>query len=645
MSQKKTQESSDPSNFKNKNHFFKQPISSKKIRNTKNLSLKSVNDTDQHIKEMSTIMPPLSKPYLTKQKLYLNILVPASNVISRENEDFTTTNNHTLLNIIFANKIYSQNTEMLFENEYGYKKKLDTYENKPVCIIEPNIWLFAEPETHIAEKFNVVINVAKEVKNPFLSQTSLDDNSLQKKDNVSSEKLILQKNPLPIESSILPPVVINDIEYLHVLWDHDASTLSIDLPPLIDYITKKSIQENKKVLIHCQCGISRSASLIIAYVMKSLGLNIDSAYSYVKDKSPWIGPNMSLIYQLYDFNNFLYGKEKSSDNKKQSSPHIEISPSDNYRKTILDRRKKRITTTSYGKQEEIFNSTIILSITQSFIATIISSIFMYFSTKQSKKKLPSLSKSLLSKLLLIALSSSLASPIGYASLKHINYPTLILGKSCKLLPVMAIHTIFYKTRFTYHKYLIVTIVTFGIIIFTLCDSRLSSKTKKKQLSNNAWGLFLLSINLLLDGYTNSTQDQIFKIFPHVSGPWMMMSMNIVSTIGMALYLFGFTNELITTLEFIKKYPSIISDIIIYGCLGAIGQLFIFHTLEKFGSLILITITLTRKMLTLLISLAWFNHKLTIGQWIGVGLVFYGASLEAYIKHSQLTKKVQKHINT
>ncbi|KAG5440906.1 hypothetical protein PCK2_000061, partial [Pneumocystis canis] len=249
MSQNKTQELPDSSTFKNKNNFFKQPISSKKIRNTKNLSLKSIDYTDQHVKKMSTIMSPLSKPYLTKQKLYLNILIPTSNVISCENENFTPTNNHT-------------------------------YENKPVCIIEPNIWLFAEPETHIAEKFNVVINVAKEVKNPFLSQTSLEDSSFQKKASISNEKLILQKHPLPIESSILPPVVINDIEYLHVLWDHDANTLSIDLPPLIDYITKKSIQENKKVLIHCQCGISRSASLIIAYVMKSLGLNIDSAYSY-----------------------------------------------------------------------------------------------------------------------------------------------------------------------------------------------------------------------------------------------------------------------------------------------------------------------------------------------------------------------------
>ncbi|KAG5519360.1 hypothetical protein PMAC_001986 [Pneumocystis sp. 'macacae'] len=336
-SQKKIQELSDSLNTKDRNYFSSQPISSKKVRNTKNLSLKNINNTNQYIKEISTVMSPLSKQCSIKQKFYTSPLIRISNVISYENESFTSTNNHTLLNIIFKNKIYSQNTQMLFENDYNSKKKLNIYNNKPVCIIEPNLWLFAEPETHIAEEFNVVINVAKEVKNPFLSELSLDGDLSKKTENIADEK-IFQKNHLPIESSILPPIIINKIEYLHVLWDHNASTLSIDLPPLIDYITKKSIQENKKVLIHCQCGISRSASLIIAYVMKSLGLNIDSAYSYVKDKSPWIGPNMSLIYQLYDFNNFLYGK-KSSDNKKQTSPNIEIPESNNYCKVILNKQK------------------------------------------------------------------------------------------------------------------------------------------------------------------------------------------------------------------------------------------------------------------------------------------------------------------
>ncbi|KAI6080425.1 hypothetical protein F4821DRAFT_251577 [Hypoxylon rubiginosum] len=40
-------------------------------------------------------------------------------------------------------------------------------------------------------------------------------------------------------------------------------------------------------------------------------------------------------------------------------------------------------------------------------------------------------------LLLVAVTSSLASRFRYASLAHINYIKFLLAKSCKLLPVMS----------------------------------------------------------------------------------------------------------------------------------------------------------------------------------------------------------------
>ena len=56
----------------------------------------------------------------------------------------------------------------------------------------------------------------------------------------------------------------------------------------------------------CQCGISRSATLIIALVMRAAALRSTSvppevwalkgyqqSYSFVKNKSKWVGPNMS----------------------------------------------------------------------------------------------------------------------------------------------------------------------------------------------------------------------------------------------------------------------------------------------------------------------------------------------------------------
>jgi hypothetical protein len=53
--------------------------------------------------------------------------------------------------------------------------------------------------------------------------------------------------------------------------------------------------------------------------MKKLGMGTHEAYAYVKDRSPWIGPNMSLIYQLTDYGR-LCGHEKPL-KSKPSTPH------------------------------------------------------------------------------------------------------------------------------------------------------------------------------------------------------------------------------------------------------------------------------------------------------------------------------------
>lgn len=53
-----------------------------------------------------------------------------------------------------------------------------------------------------------------------------------------------------------------------------------------------------------------------------------------------------------------------------------------------------------------------------------------------------------------------------------------------------------------------------------------------------------------------------------------------------------------------------------------------YTLSVFGSLFLVTVTVTRKMLTMIISVVWFGHSLTGMQWVGVACVFGGIAVEA-----------------
>lgn len=45
------------------------------------------------------------------------------------------------------------------------------------------------------------------------------------------------------------------------------------------------------------------------------------------------------------------------------------------------------------------------------------------------------------------------------------------------------------------------------------------------------------------------------------------------------------------------------------------------------------------MLTMLLSVMWFGHRLSGGQWIGVGLVFGGIGAEGLVQKREKAKKL------
>jgi protein-tyrosine phosphatase len=54
---------------------------------------------------------------------------------------------------------------------------------------------------------------------------------------------------------------------------------------------KDAITEGGKVFVHCYAGVSRSATIVIAYLMKEHCLSFSAAYKFVKGKRSFINPN------------------------------------------------------------------------------------------------------------------------------------------------------------------------------------------------------------------------------------------------------------------------------------------------------------------------------------------------------------------
>lgn len=297
--------------------------------------------------------------------------------------------------------------------------------------------------------------------------------------------------------------------------------------------------------------------------------------------------------------------------------------------------QERITTTSYGPSTfpERFTYSVFLNTIQSTFAALAGYAYLLLSAPSSAPTPAfSPSRSILFPLVLVAITSSLASPFGYASLAHVDYITFILAKSCKLLPVMFLHLTIFRKSYPLYKYLVVALVTAGVAVFTVYHPS-SSKKSSSSTNSSTWGLMLLSVNLLFDGITNSTQDHIFSTHRSFTGPQMMVAQNVLSTLLTAFYLLASPllpqttltssidgSEFSHALSFIHRNPAILPDILGFAACGAFGQIFIYYTLSRFSSLLLVTVTVTRKMLTMMLSVLWFGHRLSGMQWVGVGSV-------------------------
>ncbi|XP_036425146.1 protein phosphatase Slingshot homolog 3 isoform X2 [Colossoma macropomum] len=73
--------------------------------------------------------------------------------------------------------------------------------------------------------------------------------------------------------------------------------------------TYRFISEARKngqaVLVHCKMGVSRSASTVIAFVMKQQGWSLDHALNHVRERRPIVQPNEGFLRQLQTYSGIL----------------------------------------------------------------------------------------------------------------------------------------------------------------------------------------------------------------------------------------------------------------------------------------------------------------------------------------------------
>ncbi len=105
------------------------------------------------------------------------------------------------------------------------------------------------------------------------------------------------------------------IAYLPVeVWDQPDADLSANFDAVVAFIAEARGKPDGRVLVHCQAGISRSATLVMAYLMAARQVeSLEQAVAQVLRQRWYVMPNVGFRAQLRDFEQKTLGKSSFAD--------------------------------------------------------------------------------------------------------------------------------------------------------------------------------------------------------------------------------------------------------------------------------------------------------------------------------------------
>ena len=84
----------------------------------------------------------------------------------------------------------------------------------------------------------------------------------------------------------------------HVIPILDTDSQRIDFDAAVAFIADALQVPGNKVLVHCKAGISRSASVVLAYMMWSTRMPLNAAFGFLVACRPYVFPNAGFRQQL-----------------------------------------------------------------------------------------------------------------------------------------------------------------------------------------------------------------------------------------------------------------------------------------------------------------------------------------------------------
>uniref|UniRef100_A0A2P2I7P1 Adenosine 3'-phospho 5'-phosphosulfate transporter 1 n=1 Tax=Hirondellea gigas TaxID=1518452 RepID=A0A2P2I7P1_9CRUS len=232
-------------------------------------------------------------------------------------------------------------------------------------------------------------------------------------------------------------------------------------------------------------------------------------------------------------------------------------------------------------------------------------------------------------------SNIMSSWCQYEALKYVTFPTQVLAKASKIIPVMIMGKFVSAKTYEYYEYFTALLISLGMVMFLMGSS--STDSGKYSSSTTVSGVVILIGYMSFDAFTSNWQGELFDQYK-MAPIQMMCGVNFFSCLLTSTSL-AQQGGFLPSIAFMIRFPVFMWDCLTLSICSATGQLFIFYTISVFGPVVFIIIMTVRQCLAILLSCLLYSHVLSAMGVLGISLVFFAVFLRIYCSYR--LKQVQK----
>jgi len=228
-----------------------------------------------------------------------------------------------------------------------------------------------------------------------------------------------------------------------------------------------------------------------------------------------------------------------------------------------------------------------------------------------------------------SMSNVMSSWFQYEALKFVSFPTQVLAKACKVIPVMIMGKFVNGTVYPMFEYACALGLGIGVAVFMFAKADDEGKMDEDGTVTSMSGVILLVGYMMFDSFTSNYQSALFKDFKP-SKFQMMFGVNLFSCF-FTLWSLTLRSQFFPSVAFMFRHSTFMWHVVILSITSATGQIFIFHVISTYGPLVFTIIMTLRQVFSIFLSAMLFNHHFSAQAYVGVAIVAFSLFMKIYMK--------------